>query len=248
MFKKIAAITVFLLAAAAAGYAAKTTFIDGDPGTGTKGTRVYALFLNALNNHYHDGLSIDGHGALPYSAATGTNDYILTLSPALTQYVTGMPIYFSVAHANTGAVTININGLGSTPVKKEVSNALNGGDIPINKMMEIRYDGTNFQLINPTNIIGNVQGNATTATTASVATQFSGFIPGNGGVITISSLAGNGLSVGTSTGTTGGVAFFNSSNPWLYSTFNPSTGVIWTVNLASTPQSGSIGYKVLTNP
>jgi len=188
MFRKTAAVIIFLLVAATIAWSAKTTFIDGDPNTGIKGTRVYASFLNALNTHYHDGIATDGHGALPYAAASGTNNYVLTLSPALQSYVTGMPLYFTVSNANTSVCTININGLGTRSIKKEVTSSLVSGDIPAYKMVEIRYDGTNFQLINPTNTIGNVAGNVSgssasctgnsaTATTATNATNILSPIP-----------------------------------------------------------------------
>lgn len=40
---------------------AKTSFSDGDKSQGIKGTRVTAAFLNAINNHVHDGADADGH-------------------------------------------------------------------------------------------------------------------------------------------------------------------------------------------
>lgn len=159
MFRKIAATLLFfgyfLVITVTLAYGAKTVFTDGNPSLGIKGTRVYASFLNALNNHYHDGINDDGHGALPYSSASGTNTYTLTLSPALTSYVSGMPIYFSVANGNTGASTMNINGLGPISIKKDVSQALVSGDMPSGKQLTIQYDGVYFQLLNPQNISGN---------------------------------------------------------------------------------------------
>lgn len=129
---------------------AKTTFVDGDPQQQILGTIVAAAFLNVVNNHYHDGLDVDGHGALPYAADSGAADaYVLTLFPALTQYVTGMPISFKATNANTGASTINMNSLGVKSIKKNYNQDLKVNDILANQVITIIYDGTNFQMVSP---------------------------------------------------------------------------------------------------
>jgi hypothetical protein len=125
----------------------KTSFINGDASQGTRGTRVTAEYLNAVNNHYHTGLDQDGDGALAYAADTGTaNAYAVDLSPALTQYITGMPIYFKADNANTGASTINVNGLGIKTIRKISNQDLISGDIQAGQVVGVIYDGTNFQL------------------------------------------------------------------------------------------------------
>lgn len=103
---------------------------------------------NTWTNHRHRGTGADGDGALDYAADTGAaNAYVVTLSPALTAHVTGMPVRFKAAHANTGASTININGLGAVAIKKYSNTALNAGDIALGQIVEIVYDGTYYQLI-----------------------------------------------------------------------------------------------------
>jgi hypothetical protein len=132
----------------------KTPFIESDATTGIKGTRVRAAFLNALNTHYHDGVDADGHGALPYAAAAGTlNAYVVTLSPALEAYIVGMPICFKASAANTGAATLNINGLGIKQLKKRASVALEAGDIYAGMICQVVYDGEAFQLLNPSDYV-----------------------------------------------------------------------------------------------
>jgi hypothetical protein len=148
MFKTLLLILLLLAVATVSAFAAKTTFSDGDPSLGVKGTRVTAAFLNSVNNHYCTGLAVDGDCALAYAADSGTtNTYVITLSPALTQYVVGMPIYFKTSNANTGASTLSINGLTATAIRKNVSTALAAGDILAGAIIEVRYDGTAFQLI-----------------------------------------------------------------------------------------------------
>lgn len=123
---------------------AKTTFSDTPP----LGTIVTAAFLNAVNNHRHTGEDVDGAGALDYAADAGAaNAYAITLSPALTGHVTGMPIYFKAANANTGASTINVNGLGAIAIKKHGALALAAGDIAAGQIVGVAYDGTNYQIL-----------------------------------------------------------------------------------------------------
>jgi hypothetical protein len=127
----------------------KTTFVDGNPSEGVAGTIVTADFLNAVNNHHHTGRDVDGEGALAYAADTGeANAYAIALSPALTAYITGMPICFKAGNANTGASTIDVNGLGAKAIKKNGSDDLAVGDILAGQIVTVIYDGTNFQVMN----------------------------------------------------------------------------------------------------
>ncbi|OPY03781.1 MAG: hypothetical protein A4E60_00078 [Syntrophorhabdus sp. PtaB.Bin047] len=104
--------------------------------------------MNKVNNHYHTGRDIDGEGALAYAADTGeANAYVLTLSPALDAYIPGMPVCFKVGNANTGASTIDINGLGVKAIKKNGNEDLAVGDILAGQIVTVIYDGTNFQLM-----------------------------------------------------------------------------------------------------
>ncbi len=132
--------------------ATKTVFTDGTPSLGIKGTKVTAAFLNAVNKHFCTGLDVDGDCALAYSAATGTNDLITTFTPTTVfpaAYVTGMPLYIKTAATSTGAMTLNANGIGQTPIKKRGSTALVAGDVQAGQIITVSYDGTNFQLQNP---------------------------------------------------------------------------------------------------
>ncbi|MCX6187831.1 MAG: hypothetical protein NTU43_12720 [Bacteroidetes bacterium] len=88
------------------------------------------------------------NGSLLYAAATGTNNYLLTLTPAITQYTIGMTVNFKIPNSNTGHVTININNLGAKPLFKNVTDTLVSDDLLQNKMLSIIYDGQKFQLLN----------------------------------------------------------------------------------------------------
>jgi len=139
---------------------AKTTFVNGNPAQGILGTVVTAEFLNAVNKHHHTGRDVDGEGALPYAADTGAADaYAIALDPTLSEYITGMPIFFKAANTNTGASTLDINGLGTKSIKKSTDVDLVAGDIKAGQIVLVVYDGTNFQMIGDTGAgkIGDVR-------------------------------------------------------------------------------------------
>lgn len=74
--------------------------------------------------------------------------------PALSDLV-GVPVVGISASANTGAVTINVNGLGAVALTWPDGTALVSGDIPAASMILVRYDGTAFRFqrcLSPTQI------------------------------------------------------------------------------------------------
>lgn len=90
---------------------------------------------------------LDNDGSKTYIATAGSaNTYTATFSPAFGAYVSGMVINVMMNVANTGASTINVNGLGAKSIVKGVSTALASGDLPINRAVTLIYDGTNFQV------------------------------------------------------------------------------------------------------
>jgi hypothetical protein len=89
-------------------------------------------------------------GALNFAADAGSNDtYVITLAPAPAAYTTGMYIAFTAATANTGACSINVNGLGAKALKRGVSTDPGDNFIKAGSVVLAIYDGTNFQMIQP---------------------------------------------------------------------------------------------------
>jgi len=80
---------------------------------------------------------------------SGTDTITGTMTPALTAYTAGQMFYFVAGGANTGAVTLNIDGLGSRNMTRHGSVALVAGDILSGEVCVVVYDGTRFQLLNP---------------------------------------------------------------------------------------------------
>ena len=90
--------------------------------------------------------------ATTIATVTGTDTLTGSLTPALTAYATGNLFSFVAANTNTGAATINLNSLGAKSITKSGTTALVAGDIVSGQIYLIEYDGTRFQLINPTNV------------------------------------------------------------------------------------------------
>jgi hypothetical protein len=96
------------------------------------------------------GGSLTLDGPVNYGVDAGASDtYVVTLSPAPTAYVAGMLISFTVNTANTGAATINVNGLGAVSLVKGANAALADNDLIVNRTYLAVYDGTRFDVINP---------------------------------------------------------------------------------------------------
>lgn len=76
-------------------------------------------------------------------------DTITASNAHIGAYVTGQSFVLPAAGANTGAVTLNINGLGAKAVTKNGATALAAGDIPAGRLMRLEYDGTRFQITGP---------------------------------------------------------------------------------------------------
>lgn len=98
------------------------------------------------------------------ASATGTDAYAITLSNAPTSYAKGQQFWFQADVANTGAATLNVNGLGIKTIKKNVSADLATGDILASQIVVVEYDGSNMQIIS---LIAGVKD----------ATQLTGLVP-----------------------------------------------------------------------
>jgi hypothetical protein len=83
------------------------------------------------------------------SNVSGADTITADSSPAIPAYAAGQIFWFVAAGANTGAVTLNIEGLGAKAVTKNGTTALVSGDISSGSIVCVIYDGTQFQLVGP---------------------------------------------------------------------------------------------------
>ncbi len=111
----------------------------------------YKIWNLAPPNSLTDAINVQSaqKGGLIYATDVGTvNNYVVNLSPAPTAYNTGMIVNFIAANGNTtGTATLNVNGLGAVPIKKQVNNNLITGDILAGQAVSVIYDGNNFQML-----------------------------------------------------------------------------------------------------
>jgi hypothetical protein len=97
---------------------------------------------------------LDGTGApTPFPAlgmqggqATGTDTYAVTIA-GVTAYNLNDAYSIGFTNANTGASTLNINGLGAVNIAKNNVVPIIGGDIQANQQFIAIYDGSAFQIL-----------------------------------------------------------------------------------------------------
>ena len=104
------------------------------------------------------------------TSPAGTNAITATASLGMSAYVTGQRFFFVAAATNTGACTLNINAIGVKSVTKNGTTALVAGDIAINAVTQVVYDGTQFQLLNPASATVSSFSAGSTGLTPSTAT------------------------------------------------------------------------------
>ena len=101
------------------------------------------------------------------------NAITVSLSPPITAYAAGQVVRFVSSAANTGAVTLNVNGLGAVAINKgDGTTALASGDLPASRIVTVTHDGTRFR-IDAASSIFNVEDFNILSTNADNATGFS---------------------------------------------------------------------------
>lgn len=82
------------------------------------------------------------------SDAGTTNHLVVSLSPPVLEYKAGLKLLVSTSLANTGATGIRLNGLPEVAIIRRDGSPLQGGDIiGGGGLIEIAFDGTNFEMI-----------------------------------------------------------------------------------------------------
>jgi microcystin-dependent protein len=89
---------------------------------------------------------------------------VIAPTPAISAYAAGQTFRFKAANANTATSTLNVNGIGTKTIVKDGSTVLDPNDIAASDIVQVTYDGTNFQMF-PT-AFGTVYGNAVLSKTS----------------------------------------------------------------------------------
>ena len=127
----------------------------------TKNTLARASAVNAQFTAVQNALKtipladVLAEGRANFVTDTGAaNAYVVTMgtgsdtTQSATAYTTGMEIVFIPLADNTGAATINVDGLGAKSILRLREGALVAGDLSTTTPAVLRYDGTQFQLMN----------------------------------------------------------------------------------------------------
>jgi hypothetical protein len=187
-------------------------------------------------------------GATTIATVSGTDTLTGSLTPAIAAYATGNLFSFVAAATNTGAATINLNSLGAKSITKAGSTALAAGDIVSGQIYLIEYDGTRFQLINPSTVsgvssisFGSTGLTPSTATTGAVSVAGTLAIA-NGGTGS-TTLAGANIPVVNVANTFTGTQTFSGTSSVLATVLNDVAEV---TTVSATAATGTINYDITT--
>jgi hypothetical protein len=98
------------------------------------------------------------NNALTYAIDTGTaNSYVVSYSPPVTQLTDGMMLSFKAKNTNTTSSTISINGLSSVPLYSQSQQALQGGEVISNGIVEFVWNSSLSAFVLTCNTGGKLQ-------------------------------------------------------------------------------------------
>jgi len=84
-----------------------------------------------------------------YAVDTASNDTYLAVIDGVDSYNTGLFVLLNPVTDNTGACTLNINGLGAKSLKTVLAEDPGDGHIDASQIVPLCYDGTNFVIMTP---------------------------------------------------------------------------------------------------
>jgi hypothetical protein len=119
--------------------------------TNTFAAQAGPIPLSQLDTNYSQ-LAVAVNDALTYSnyfADTGAvNALVVTIvAPQTFGYTAGVSLDVKIGTTNTGATTINVNGLGIKNVTTQSIGALVSGQLIVGGIYTLKYDGTQFQIV-----------------------------------------------------------------------------------------------------
>lgn len=133
---------------------------------------------------------------------TGTaTALVLTLAATPDALVKGERYAFFASQTNTGAMTLNVNGLGAKSILQQDGAALKAGQVVSGSAVAVIYDGTNFRLenyISNPKFSGTVSADAFTTTGALTAASLTLTGTLSAGATTVASLTSTGALTGSS--------------------------------------------------
>lgn len=110
-------------------------------------------------------------GKISYAVDTGAaNVYVVAMDRAYTSYADGMTVVFKASATNTGASTINVDGLGAVAIRRSDGAAVAANDIQVSRISTLRYNSTSgtFEI---QNALPSMTSEAATARDAAIVAQ-----------------------------------------------------------------------------
>ncbi|MBM3450505.1 MAG: hypothetical protein FJX78_05925 [Armatimonadetes bacterium] len=187
-------------------------------------------------------------GGFVWGGTTGgaANAYTISLTPAITAYAAGQRFAAIVHAANTGAATINVNSVGVKSITKQGAAALSSGDMPINSVAFLIYDGTQFQLIDVASVqTGDIAASAVTAAKiASDAVTTAKILDANVTTAKIADNAITGAKIAMGSDAHGDILFYNGTD---YARLGAGTAgqLLQTQGAGANPAWATAGGKLL---
>lgn len=123
-----------------------------------------------LRNMYGTAGQIQDSAFTYLTSPSGTNTMTATAALGMSAYVTGQRFFFVAPSTNTGACTLNINSIGSKAITKQGTTALAAGDIQSGAVVQVVYDGTQFQMVSPTLTVSSFSAGSTGLTPSTSTT------------------------------------------------------------------------------
>ena len=195
--------------AASNNSAAPNGFPEGMPPSGVNDAAREVMAAVARYREDTDGVN----------TSSGTDTITLSSSRTMTAYAQGDMYTFKAGGTNTGATTLNVDGLGAKDVQFN-GTACTGGEIITDLMYTVVYDGTQFQLMNAASYpaidietleVTNIKAKDGTAS-ASIADSTGIFTHSTATIVSVADDTNAALRV-TQTGTGNALLIEDSSNP-----------------------------------
>lgn len=173
------------------------------------------LIWDQLSNQLQSSIDVQNGGPFWGGMDTGAvNAYAFTINdPTVTAYKAGQKFQFIPANTNTGAATLDINGIGAPAILKSGTSGptpLVGNELVVGNIVEVEYDGTEFQVIAglapPSVATGIPTG---TIASFSITTPPTGWLVCDGSAVSRSTYAALFAVIGTTWGNGDGSTTFN---------------------------------------
>ncbi len=110
------------------------------------GMRHTGVANATARNHYASAGQLIDQSLVYYNDTGAADAYVITPSPAITAYADGQKFSVRTVNANTGASTLNVNGLGATSIRYPDGTALSSGAFVNGGVYELTYRSPNFYL------------------------------------------------------------------------------------------------------